>query len=157
MWSMKAARTTFLPASASNKRLPAAALALLLAGCVNDTASYIIEGREHNIMLHRVQDWFWQDTLSVTVAPTRMPECRGGTTIGDVPRRAALELYQAPLDYPEPIYILKVEDRHFAISTQSCRVQAFDTPPAELGTRLGAFEEVDGRLRFVPSGQAGGA
>ncbi len=125
----------------------------LLAGCVNDTASYLIDGsREHTIMLHRVQDWPWQDTVALTIAASRMPECRGGIDIEDVPRNARAELYQAPPGYAEPIYILKIDDRHFAISTQSCRVQAFEQAPADLGTRLGVFAEKDGKFGFSQAG-----
>jgi hypothetical protein len=140
-------------ARASSKRILWAGLpALLLAGCVNDTASYLIDGsKEHTIMLHRVQQWLWQDTLAVTIAASRMPECRGGIEIEQVPRAARPELYQAPPEYAEPIYILKIDDRHFAISTQSCRVQAFDEAPADLGTRLGVFEEKDGKFTFSPA------
>ncbi len=127
-------------------------LPLFLAACVNDTASYLIDGsREHTIMLHRVQDWFWRDTVALTVAASRMPDCRGGLEIQDVPRRARIELYQAPPEYAEPIYILKIDNRHWAVSTLSCRVQAFDAAPADLGTRLGVFEEKGGKFAFTPA------
>lgn len=154
MWSTKAPMTNTCTARASSKRLlTTACFCLLLAGCVNDTASYLIDGsREHTIMLHRVQDWLWQDTVALTIAASRLPECRGGIEVEDVPRNARLELYQAPPEYAEPIYILKIDARHYAISTQSCRVQAFEQPPADLGTRLGVFEEKEGRLAFDPAG-----
>lgn len=144
--------TNTCTARASSKRIAwATLLPLLLAGCVNDTASYLIEGsKEHTIMLHRVQEWLWRDTVSLTVAASRMPECRGGIEIKDVPRSARPELYQAPPEYAEPIYILKIDDRHWAISTLSCRVQAFDEAPARLGTRLGVFEEKAGKFAFNP-------
>lgn len=129
------------------------ALPLLLTACVNDTASYLIDGsKEHIIMLRRVQEWLWQDTVALTIAASRMPECSGGIDIKDVPRTARPELYQAPPEYAEPIYILKIDGRHYAISTQSCRVQAFEQAPADLGTRLGVFEEKAGRFAFSPAG-----
>lgn len=131
-------------------RAAPALLTLLLAGCVNDTASYLVDGsKEHTIMLHRVQQWLWQDTVALTIAASRMPECRGGIDIKAVPIRARIGLYQAPPEYAEPIYILKIDDRHYAISTQSCRVQVFEAPPANLGTRLGEFAEKDGKFAFI--------
>ncbi len=144
--------TNTCTARASSKRtLWAGLLPLLLAGCVNDTASYLIDGsKEHTIMLRRVQDWFWQDTVELTIVASRMPECHGGIDIEDVPRSARLELYQAPPEYAEPIYILKIEDRHYAISTQSCRVQSFGEPPLDLGALVGVFKEEDGKFRFEP-------
>lgn len=148
-WALPEARLR-LPAAA--RRATLAMLPLLLAGCVNDTASYLIDGsREHTIMLHRVQDWFWQDTVALTVAASRMPDCRGGIEIKDVPRSARIELYQAPPEYAEPIYILKIDDQHWAVSTLSCRVQAFEQAPANLGLRLGVFEEQDGKFAFHPA------
>lgn len=145
--------TNTCTARASSKRLLTLCLSLLLAGCVNDTASYLIDGsKEHTIMLHRVQTWLWQDTVALTIAASRMPECRGGIDIKDVPRTARPELYQAPPEYAEPIYILKVGERHFAVSTQSCRVQAFEQAPANLGTLLGVFEEKEGKFAFSPAG-----
>lgn len=156
MWSTKAPMTNTCTARASSKRTSGvwctapALLALLLAGCVNDTASYLVDGsREHTIMLHRVQDWLWQDTVALTIAASRMPECRGGIDIKGVPIRARIELYQAPPEYAEPIYILKIDDRHYAISTQSCRVQAFEQAPENLGTKLGVFAEQDGKFAFI--------
>lgn len=129
------------------------ALLLLLAGCVNDTASYRIDdSREHTIMLHRVQEWLWQDTIKLTIAANRVPECRGGIDVRGVPLRARPELYEAPPQYAEPIYILKIGARHFAISTQSCRVQEFSETPADLGRKLGTFAEKNGRFAFQPAG-----
>ncbi|MGQ9684868.1 MAG: hypothetical protein ACUVT2_00985 [Thiobacillaceae bacterium] len=147
--------TNTCTARASSKRTSGAwgaapLLALLLAGCVNDTASYLVDGsKEHTIMLHRVQQWLWQDMVALTIAASRMPECRGGIDVKDVPIHARIELYQAPPEYAEPIYILKIDDRHYAISTQSCRVQAFEQAPANLGTRLGEFAEKDGKFAFI--------
>lgn len=155
MWSTKATMTNTCTTRALSKRASggwraAPLLAMLLAGCVNDTASYLVDGsKEHTIMLHRVQQWLWQDTVALTIATSRMPECRGGIDIEDVPRNARPELYQAPPEYAEPIYILKIGDRHYAISTLSCRVQEFEQAPENLGTKLGVFAEQDGKFAFI--------
>lgn len=129
-------------------RLLALLPALLLAGCVNDSASYIVSDKDHTITLVRHQDWFWQ-APSLDVVPTRLPECRGGITVQDVPRDTQMALYRAPDSYAEPIFLLRIDTRHFAVSTESCRVQPFAETPAELGTPLGSFEEKDGRLAFT--------
>jgi hypothetical protein len=126
-------------------------LPLLLAGCINDASSYLIEGSpEHSITLKRTQNWFWQDSLELAVVVSRLPECQGGATIEQVPIAARPELYQAPPGYPEPIYILKVGQRHYAIGTLSCQVQKFQEAPDDLGTRLGVFEERAGKFGFHP-------
>lgn len=129
------------------------ASSLLLAGCVNDTASYRSEAEgELSVVLARRQDWFWQDSGRLVVTVSRLPQCQGGLEIKGVPLSTDYLLYAAPPEYPEPLLILEIEDRHFAIGTESCRVQEFDETPPDLGRRLGVFAEKDGRLRFQPGG-----
>lgn len=129
------------------------AASLILAGCVNDTASYRSEAEDElSVVLARRQDWFWQDTGRLAVTVSHLPQCQGGLEIKDVPLSADYALYAAPPEYPEPILILEIDDRHFALGTDSCRVQEFDETPPELGRRLGAFAEKDGKFSFQPAG-----
>ncbi|TCJ12908.1 hypothetical protein EZJ19_11810 [Parasulfuritortus cantonensis] len=122
---------------------------VLLAGCVQDTASYMIDGdRNHSIMVMRSQDLPWGD-VSLAVTAARQPDCLGGLDIKGVPRNAELVLHQAPPDYAEPIYILTVGKDDYAVSTQSCRVQKFAQAPADAGPEIGRFKEVDGTLEYV--------
>jgi hypothetical protein len=129
---------------------------LSLTGCLQDSASYAFPEKEHAITLVRNQPWFWMDTADIEVIAIRLPECNDGITLDAVPRDAELALYQAPDEYPEPIFILKTGKRHLAISTQSCRVQKFEEAPAELGEKLGEFVEMEGVFKFVAN-KAGGA
>ena len=129
---------------------------LSLTGCLQDSASYAFPEKEHAITLVRNQPWFWMDTADIEVIAIRLPECNDGITLDAVPRDAKLALYQAPDEYPEPIFILKTGKRHLAISTQSCRVQKFEEAPAELGEKLGEFVEMEGVFKFVAN-KAGGA
>ena len=39
--------------------LPSLFASLLLAGCVNDSASYQIEGNDHALTVRVLQDYFW--------------------------------------------------------------------------------------------------
>lgn len=136
---------------------PLSALILLLAGCLQDTASYQFEEKDHAITLVRNQTWFWQDTVEVTVIALRLPHCNGGLTISDMPVDTRVSLYRAPDEYAEPIFILKAGKRYFAVSTQSCRVQKFDDAPDPLGEKLGVFRVKDDKFQFVPAkvGSAG--
>lgn len=146
--------TTISPARASSRRALAAGLAAIaLAGCVYDTASYrLADDGDQSIVLARRQDWFWQDSGRLAVTVSRLPECQGGSEIEDVPLAASYELYQAPPDYPEAILILKIGARHFALGTESCRVQEFDETPPDLGRKLGVFAERNGKFSFQPAG-----
>lgn len=122
---------------------------LLLTGCLQDTASYQLPEKDHAITLMRNQTWFWLDTVDIEVIAIRLPECNDGISVKKVPRAAKLPLYQAPDEYPEPIFILQTGERHWAISTLSCQVQKFEQAPADLGEKLGQFYEKDGKFQFV--------
>jgi hypothetical protein len=127
----------------------------LLGGCLQDTASYTLGDREHAITLVRNQTWPWQSTLNMEVMVLRKPDCNGGGTIPQVERDASLGLYRAPDEYPEPLFLLKVDQRVYALSTLSCRLQPFEKAPDELGQKLGQFVEKDGKFQFVEAGAAG--
>ena len=122
---------------------------LSLTGCLQDTASYQFPEKDHAITLVRNQPWFWLDTVALEVIAIRLPDCHDGITVEAVPRDASLPLFQAPDEYPEPIFILRTGERHYAISTVSCRIQKFETAPADLGEKLGQFQEKDGKFQFV--------
>jgi hypothetical protein len=83
------------------------------------------------------------------VIALRLPVCDGAMHIEEVPRDGKFTFYQAPDEYPEPIFILKIGKQHYAISTQSCQVQKFKEAPADLGEKLGQFYEKDGKFQFV--------
>lgn len=134
------------------RTLLASAALFTLAGCVNDTASFVIDGnRDHAITLTRSQKWFWEDKMVVAIVAARRPDCMGGAEIQDVPGNQPMALHQAPDVYPEPIYILDAAGSHYAISTVSCRVQKFATAPGDLGPVIGNFEAADGAFQFVPA------
>lgn len=136
-------------------KLPHRALLVLatlpvLAGCVQDTASYMIDdNRNHAITVARAQKWFWSRGVDVSVIAARQPDCLGGLDIREIARDSELILHRGPDDYAEPIYILDVEGRFYAISTVSCRVQKFEEAPADAGPVIGRYREVDGKLQYL--------
>jgi hypothetical protein len=126
--------------------------ALTLTGCMQDSASYVFPEKDHAITLVRNQAWPWQDSMSVEVVAIRLPECNEGLSVKDIPLRADIALFKAPDDYPEPIFILSMDQKKFAVSTQSCRIQEFKEAPPDPGIKLGRFREIDGKFSFVPEG-----
>ncbi len=122
----------------------------VLAGCVQDSASFMIDGeRNHAVTVMRQQKWFWSSDLDVTVVAARQPECLGGLDIKGVTRDSELVLHRAPEDYAEPIFILALNGAHYAVSTVSCRVQKFAEAPTDLGPVVGRYKEVDGKLQYT--------
>ena len=133
------------------RTLLAAMLPLALAGCINDAASYMIGGdRHHAITLTRTQKWFWEDKVILSIVAARQPDCMGGLEIQDVSSNEPIPLHQAPDVYAEPIYILDAGGHAYAISTQSCQVQKFETTPTDQGPVIGNFTTVDGQFQYVP-------
>jgi hypothetical protein len=128
------------------------ALLAPLAGCMSDSASFLIDGdNKHTITVLRNQDFFWKKTVNLSVVPTRLPECQESIKIKDVPRDAEMTLYWAPDDFAEPIHILDVEGEFYALSTRTCKSQHFEAKPTTPGTPVGVFKEQDGHLVFVPA------
>ena len=156
MWSMTATMTNTCMPRAWSKRLCALLAPLALAGCVHDTASYLIDVDDHAITLARQQAWFWQDTLSIDVTALRKPHCQGGGRIEAVPIDSEAILYRAPDEYAEPLFILRLGERYFAISTESCRMQVFAQAPETPGEELGRFDTRDGAFRFHASAPTNG-
>ena len=122
----------------------------LLAGCVMDAATFMIDGnRDHSITVRRDQAWFWQSRLDMTVIAARHPECIGSLKLKGMARDDEVTLHKAPDDYPEPIYILEAAGEYYAISTLSCRVQQFEEAPPDTGPELGSFKEENGEWQYV--------
>src|SRR4051812_39273099 len=62
---------------------------LLLAGCVNESASYTIDGNDHGLTLIVTQDYFWSRDADVRVIASRLPDCQrqfdlGKTAVADL-------------------------------------------------------------------------
>lgn len=132
--------------------LPLAALPLLSA-CVDDSASYQVDGREHALILFRQQKWPWDKKLELAMVVSRLPDCQRRHRIGSASPRAAVELWQ-----PGPgTFILRLGERMILTETQTCegwqRLEA--EPEGGLGTQLGTFREEGGKLRFVAESATG--
>lgn len=125
---------------------------LPLAGCLQDSASYTFPEKDHAITLVRNQTWPWQSTMNVEVIALRLPDCDNGISVKNIPLTARIELFKGPDDYAEPIFILSMDKRFFAVSTQACEVQEFKEAPPDTGVKLGLFTQKDGKFSFVPEG-----
>lgn len=126
--------------------LPLAALPLL-AACIDDSASYRIDGRDHALVLFRQQQWPWDKKVGLSVVVSRLPDCQRRHALGAASPRAVIELWQ-----PGPgTFILRQGERLVLTETQTCEGwQRLDAEPESgLGQQLGAFQEEEGKLRFV--------
>jgi hypothetical protein len=128
------------------------ATTLLLAGCLNGTASLRLGGNDHALTLQARQPYFWSQAVELEVVMSRQPDCHrrshlDGATLGDV----GVDVFRPdPDEFAEPILILKQGAAFYAISTANCEMQKFKAPPDKPGTRLGTFQrEGEKGLKFA--------
>lgn len=133
-------------------RLRAVCLALLaaplLTACVNDGATYEIDGtREHVLSLVREQPYFWDKKVELTLVVARMPACMRRHSMGSGTENSRVEIYQVP----SGAFIAKVGKRMYATETQTCVAWARidEEPEGGLGELRGTFRQKAGKLVFV--------
>lgn len=119
--------------------------ALLLTGCVNQSASYYIDGNEHTVTVRVEQPYFWKDVVNLSVTAARLPDCQRLMQLGSLPlNEASFELFAGP----DNMYTLRAGKQMWRIETQDCTELE---PPAEgeQGDKLGTFKlDADNKMVF---------
>ncbi|MEZ5616137.1 MAG: hypothetical protein R3E35_13090 [Rhodocyclaceae bacterium] len=125
--------------------------ALLLAGCMNESATFYLDGREQSLTLQAKQPWFWDQKVDLELVMSRLPDCQRRSRLGTaMPAGIALEVFRPEKGvYAEPILILRQGGRHYALGLANCDAQAFKAAPQKPGALLGTFRMEGSRLRFV--------
>ena len=98
-------------------RSPLLLLPLLLAGCVNETASYAIDGSDHALTVIVTQDYFWSKQAGLRLIASRLPDCQrqfdlGKTTMADL----NVELFSTG----DNSFLLRAGDEMWQVDTQTC-------------------------------------
>lgn len=120
----------------------------LLSACVNDGATYEIDGsREHVLLLIREQPNFWDSKVNLYLIVSRMPSCMRRHSLGTGTEKTRVEVYQVP----SGAFIIKAGKKLFATETQTCESFAkMDAEPVEgMGQLKGTFRVTKGELGFV--------
>jgi hypothetical protein len=91
--------------------------ALLLAGCINESASYTIDSRDHAITVIVTQDYFWSKQAGLRVVASRLPECQrqfdfGKTSLADL----NVELFSTG----EETFLLRSGEDMWQVETMGC-------------------------------------
>lgn len=124
---------------------------LLLAGCENDAASLMIEGKEHSISFVREQSIAWVGPVEQRFIVSRFPACQRRYSVepGDGSMQK-IEMYEV-----QPrLYVAKQGSVMYALGTEECVLQKFkpeDKPAVVPGRLLGSFQKKDDKLVFVPA------
>jgi len=119
---------------------------LLLAGCVNDTASYQIDGREHALTVRVVQDYFWKKEGIVRLTTIHMPDCQRQIELGEFPLAGLeIELFASG----PGLYTLRAGEETWQVETAGCTQREAPEANAVTGQALGNFHlDADKKLQF---------
>jgi hypothetical protein len=117
---------------------------LLLAGCIQQSASYYIDGPNHSLTVRAEQAYFWNNDVVVKLVAAHMPECQRlfpMTTLAAAD--FAIELYAGG----ENVYSVRVGKQVMRVETQGC-TRLTEPTTEELGERLGTFR-FDGDKKMI--------
>ena len=125
-------------------------MSILLAGCVNDAASYLIDGADNSLTIRREQSYFWKSDVDVSLVATRMPDCQRLHALASAAKDAMkVELFSAG----ENLWNVRLGEQLWQISTQNCNdmTELQYDPKADMGQAIGSFVVRDGKLVFDPA------
>ena len=107
---------------------------LLLAGCVDDSATYYIDGNNHALTVRAVQEHFWKKDVTLELVAARMPDCQRRFALATLPLAdVELELFASG----ENVYTLRAGDLVWRVETQNC--SEMEEPEQVTGQPLGLF------------------
>lgn len=121
------------------------AMALLLAGCVSDSASYYIDDRDHALTVLRAQRYFWSDDAMVTLVVAHLPDCQRRHELTLTP---ASDVHIDVFANSDASWTLRSGTMLWRVDTGTCSTSAA-VPADALGTHVGSFKVLDQRLRFA--------
>jgi hypothetical protein len=117
---------------------------LLLAGCVNESASYSIDRADHGLTVVVTQDYFWDEQADVRVIASRLPDCQRQFDLGKVPMADLnIELFSTG----DEKYLLRSGDELWQLETQGCT--RLPAPAGDVQAQpIGVFH-FDGKKKLV--------
>jgi len=121
---------------------------LMLAGCLDQAASYAIDGNDHALIVHAEQERFWSDQVTLHVIVSRLPDCQRQLALGKV---SLADLDIDLLANGDNVYTLRAGERQWQVETQGCTPLA---APAQAASAqpLGTFQLDDSKkLVFEPA------
>lgn len=133
-------------------------LPTLLAGCVDDSASYFVDGKagSHTLTIHRAQKHFWSNDSSVELIMQRLPDCLRRIELSDMP---ADEVEIELLSGGDNVWTLRSGSELWQVETQTCTM--YPDVKGDGGELIGVFRDDGGHFVFeeavlepVPAGEA---
>jgi hypothetical protein len=117
---------------------------LMLAACVDDSASYYADGStgNHALTIHRAQKHFWSSDSRIELIMQRLPECMRRIELEDMP---ADEVEIELLSGGDNVWTLRAGREMWQVETQTCT--AYPDVKGDGGELIGVFR-ADGN-KFV--------
>lgn len=117
---------------------------LLLAGCVNESASYAIDSSDHALTVIVTQDYFWSKQAHLAVVASRLPDCQRQFDLGKTPLADLnVELFSTG----DESFLLRAGDAMWQVETQGCT----ELPPPSANVQaqpIGVFH-LDAKKKLV--------
>jgi hypothetical protein len=113
---------------------PALLAPLLLAGCVDDSATYYIDGNQHALTVRAMQEYFWNKEITLDLLASRMPDCQRRISLGKLPMPdVEIELFASGAN----VYTLRAGEQVWRVETEGC--SELEAPEQVTGEPLGLF------------------
>jgi hypothetical protein len=127
---------------------------LLLAGCVDQSASYTIDGNSDQALTVRAeQEYFWSDDLTLRLIVSRMPECQRQYPLATLPAtESEIELYASG----DNVFTLRAGKQAWQVDARTC-AQSPAAPQDAPGEKIGSFKIGDEKMVFEPAPAAAAA
>lgn len=117
---------------------------LLLAGCVDDSATYRIDGNDHALTVRAIQEHFWKKDVRLDLIAARLPDCQRRFELATLPAAdVEIELFASG----ENVYTLRAGELVWRVETNGC--SELEEPEQVTGQPLGLFHlDDDDKLVF---------
>jgi hypothetical protein len=118
---------------------------LLLAACVDDSASYYADGPvgNHALTIHRAQKHFWSKDSRVELIMQRLPDCLRRIELTDMP---ADEVEIELLSGGDNVWTLRAGQEMWQVETQTCTL--YTDVKGDGGELMGVFRDDGGKFVY---------
>jgi hypothetical protein len=127
---------------------------LLLAGCIKQSASYYVsEERDHAITVRAEQEYFWDESITLSLVSSHFPECQRAMPMEKVPKAdVAVELFSSG----DGVFTVRSGTRVFQVDSVSC-TQLPEPAATAYGEPVGVFMLGEQKMEFAPAAKGAAA
>lgn len=125
---------------------------LLLTGCIKQSASYYVsEVRDHAITVRAEQEYFWDESITLTLVSSHFPDCQRAMPMVKVPKAdVAVELFDAG----GGLFTVRSGTQVFQVDSLAC-TQLPEPDATGYGEPVGVFMLGQGeKMEFAPAAKA---